>query len=91
MKTILIILALIIPTTVTAGNLWTPGSQFNPYVIKQTGPGQQELTTQYPDPSRPLMAPGQPNNPYVVRQTPNGTTIQTDWPSFDNDDSGGDD
>lgn len=92
MKIILIVLSIITSTPAWAGNLLTPGSQFNPYVIKPTGPGQHEVTTQYPDFSRSPMAPGQPLNPYVIRRQPDGSaTMQSDWPSFDNEDSGGDD
>jgi hypothetical protein len=83
MKTIIVILYILMPTTTWAGNLWEPGTSFNPYVIKQTGPGQQQVTTQFPDLTQDMMAPGQPWNPYVIQKQPNGTTtLQSDWPNM---------
>lgn len=92
MKTLLILISLTLATPALAGNLWTPGSQFNPYIITPGPQGQAQVTTQYPDFSRPMMAPGQPYNPFTIRQQSNGTiTMQTDYPPDLGDNSGEDD
>jgi hypothetical protein len=81
MKTILIILSLVMVGPATAADLMSPGSPFNPYVIRQTAPGQAEITTEFPDLSRSPMAPGQPFNPYKIQNQGNGTTtMQTEYP-----------
>jgi hypothetical protein len=94
MKTMILILALLLSlsSTIYAGDLWTPGSPFNPIVITPVPgqPGKAQAAPQLHDTNRSLFAPGQPYNPYIIQRQPDGsTTIQSDLPFVDS--NGGED
>jgi hypothetical protein len=47
----------------------------NPYIIKETPTGKQEMATQFPDPNRrSFFEPGSPANPIVIKKNVMGDT-----------------
>ena len=44
------------------------GSYGNPYEVHKSGSGRYEISTPFPDSSKPALSPGQPLNPYIIEK-----------------------